>query len=58
VIGTAVISDCIEGHLLKEPGPFGDFSEGMWAWRMESPVKFDKPIPAKGSQGFWKWKKN
>lgn len=32
---------------------FGDYSGGRFAWQTINPVRFDKPIPAKGSQGFW-----
>ena len=35
----------------------GDFSPGRYAWRLSNVNKFDKPIPAKGSQGFWNWTK-
>ena len=34
---------------------FGDFSEGRYAWKLANPVLFEKPIPARGHQGFWKW---
>lgn len=34
---------------------FGDFTRGRYAWILENPVMFEKPIPAMGSQGFWNW---
>ena len=34
---------------------FGNFTVGRYAWRMEKPVLFDAPIPAKGKQGLWEW---
>ncbi|MDL2238160.1 ASCH domain-containing protein [Christensenellaceae bacterium OttesenSCG-928-K19] len=34
---------------------FGDWSKGRYAWQAISPVLFDEPIPAKGSQGIWRW---
>ena len=34
---------------------FGDYTPGRFAWILENPVMFDKPIPAKGQQGFWNW---
>ncbi len=32
---------------------FGDYSEDRFAWQTINPVRFDTPIPATGSQGFW-----
>lgn len=31
----------------------GDFRDGRFAWTCEEPVKFERPILAKGKQGFW-----
>lgn len=33
--------------------PWGDFSEGRFAWRLERPVVLAKPIPFRGSQTFF-----
>jgi hypothetical protein len=35
---------------------FGDWSPGRWGWILQNPVLFEKPIPAKGAQGFWNWR--
>jgi hypothetical protein len=34
---------------------YGDYTPDRYAWMLTNPVIFDKPIPAKGSQGFWNW---
>lgn len=53
---------CKEGGIeLSEDGSgsweeqlaFGDFSSGRFGWLFGDAIKFDKPIPAKGKQGFW-----
>jgi hypothetical protein len=33
----------------------GDYSIGRYAWALENPRAFIKPIPASGQQGFWNW---
>ncbi|MGH6969098.1 MAG: hypothetical protein ACREEN_08350 [Stellaceae bacterium] len=33
----------------------GEIDPDIFAWPMLDPVPFDKPIPAVGMQGFWKW---
>jgi activating signal cointegrator 1 len=35
--------------------PYGDYTKGRYGYPLENVVKFDKPIPAKGHQGFWDW---
>lgn len=69
VIGTVEIVDCLKvlsntGTLaVLEDGSvvdgneyaFGDYTPGRYAWKLKNPVLFDQPIPARGSQGFWKW---
>lgn len=34
---------------------FGDYHEGRWAWSLTDIERFDPAIPARGTQGFWKW---
>lgn len=34
---------------------FGGYTPGRYAWILDNPVMFDKPIPAIGRQGFWNW---
>lgn len=34
---------------------FGDYTQGRYIWRLANQVLFDKPVPARGRQGFWNW---
>lgn len=33
---------------------FGDYTPGRYAWRFDG-VNYVEEVPAKGSQGFWRW---
>lgn len=33
--------------------PYGDFSEGRFAWLLDNIEQLDKPLPATGRQGLW-----
>lgn len=60
VVGTVEIVDCVPVeeimHTLTERERLlGDFSPGRFAWVLQNPVMFDKPIPARGQQGWWHW---
>ena len=33
----------------------GDWSPGRFGWILQDPILFEKPIPARGNQGFWNW---
>jgi hypothetical protein len=33
--------------------PFGDYTTGRFAWKINSVVKLDSPVPAKGALGLW-----
>ena len=60
VIGTVEIVDCVPVeeimHTLTErERVLGDYSPGRFAWVLENPVMFDKPVPARGKQGWWNW---
>lgn len=37
--------------------PYGDFTPGRYGYPLANVVKFVKPIPARGKQGFWDWMK-
>ena len=69
VVATAVLSDCVksvdtwtDGYVL-ENGVYiyspeyevGDFTPGRYAWELTEVEGLQKPIPAKGKQGFWNW---
>lgn len=34
---------------------FGDYSDNRFGWLLANPVKFKKPIPAKGQLGIWNY---
>lgn len=60
VVGTVEIVDCVHVeeimHTLTERERLlGDFSPGRFAWVLRNPVMFEKPIPARGHQGWWNW---
>ena len=63
VIGTVEIVDCVPVeeimHTLTErERVLGDYSPGRFAWVLQNPVMFDKPVPARGKQGWWNWEGN
>jgi hypothetical protein len=44
--------------MIKELGDeylFGDFSEGRFAWQLDSVRELDSPITVAGKQGLWNW---
>ena len=56
-LGIVDLVDCIrtDDLTLGQIGtdkPFGDFSLGRYAWKLENVRPFDKPIQVKGKQGF------
>lgn len=67
IIGRVDLVDCItteswtvhhqvfESEWVQEEYSFGDYSHGRFAWKLKNPVKFDEPIPAKGSLGLWEF---
>jgi len=62
VVGTVEIYDCqpIEKlygsrHDTPKERAFGDWTPGRFGLLLREPVLFDKPVPARGAQGFWNW---
>lgn len=60
VIGTVEIVDCVPvealiGKLSERERVLGDYTPGRFAWVLKNPVMFDRPIPARGFQGWWNW---
>lgn len=60
VVGTVEIVNCVPVeeimHTLTERERLlGDFSPGRFAWVLRNPIMFEKPIPARGQQGWWNW---
>ena len=67
IIGKAILVDCKlidEGYrdfvetMCPAEFAFGDFTVGRYAWRLEQPVLFKKPIPVAGKQGLWNFGEN
>lgn len=60
VLGTVEIVDCVPvealiGKLSERERVLGDYTPGRFAWVLKNPVMFDRPIPARGFQGWWNW---
>ena len=60
VVGAVEIVDCvpveeIADTLTERERALGDFSPGRFAWVLRNPVMLEKPIPARGQQGWWNW---
>lgn len=65
VLGTVEIVDCIPLNRIAERGylylatekerRLGDWSPGRYGFVLRNPILFDKPIAAKGKQGWWDW---
>ena len=47
-----------ESESTQEEYRFGNYTHGRFAWELRNPVKFDKPIPAKGSLGLWEFEES
>lgn len=47
----------LRGRLSAQEVQFGDFSPGRYAWEIRIDQCFDEPVPARGQQGFWPWKR-
>jgi hypothetical protein len=39
----------------EEEEPFGDYTEGRYAWLLKDVVALPEPIPAKGALRLWEW---
>ena len=60
VVGVVRLVEIRPGVMVwDELGPveraLGNFGMHRWAWRLEDPVQFAAPIPARGGQGLWMW---
>lgn len=53
LLGTAVLAESIPTEALTDPGPFGNFAPGRFAWRMVDSILLPEPIPFTGKQGFF-----
>jgi hypothetical protein len=66
IVGQATITDVIRIEMLEmndelinrltmEEKAFGDYAEGRYAWILEDPIQFEKPIPARGTLSIWEY---
>lgn len=60
VVGTVNLVDVVRTEKVRdsisaEERAFGNFSDGRYAWLLETPALFDVPFPMKGAQGFFEW---
>ena len=56
IIGSVEIVDCIKSNKDLGNSPWGNFY--CYHWVLANPIKFDKPIPAKGKLSFWEFEIN
>lgn len=60
IIGMVTIDSCLlmTEDVIASVSPiekaFGLWQPGRWAWNCSNPITFNKPIPHKGHQLFWK----
>lgn len=62
IVGTVEIVDCVPveevvNDTTERERLLGDYSPGRFAWILKNPIMFEKPIPARGHQGWWEWVK-
>ena len=63
VVCVANIVDCIQmtpafiAQQTREERAVGGWAAGRFAWQLEVKEVFNPPIPAKGMQGMWDWKR-
>lgn len=60
VLGTATMGEPIPASRIPDLGvPAADsdrVDHHMWGWPMLDIERFDVPVPARGAQGFWRWR--
>ena len=42
-------------QLAMEERAFGDYTNGRYAWILEDPVQFHRPVPVRGTLGLWEY---
>jgi hypothetical protein len=57
ILAVATLSDCIRTQDLvcldDRERLLGNYEPGRWAWRLESVIVLDNPVPCRGMQGLW-----
>lgn len=46
---------CTQGRGSTPVDPWGDFRPSRWLWFLADVRPLDRPVAARGYQGFWKW---
>lgn len=60
IVATCRLAACwktehIVGGIGELERALGGYEAGRFGWVLEDIVRLEKPIPARGSQGFWEW---
>lgn len=53
VVGTAILDASIPTEQLQDPGPFGNFAPGRYAWRLTEAIALAEPVLFRGQQGIF-----
>lgn len=61
IVATCTLKACLKteriaGGIGELERALGGYDPGRFGWVLENVVRLPKPIPARGSQGFWEWK--
>ena len=46
-----------DGFRWVDTDPYGNFSDFRWLWFLEDVEPVTPPVPEKGRQGFWEWRR-
>lgn len=55
ILGTVSFGPPVACDRQFGPAPAFDPHPAAVAWAVRNPIQFERPIPAKGKQGFWNW---
>ena len=53
LLGTLIVDAALPSASLEDPGPFGNFAPGRYAWPGRDATLFSRPVPYRGQQGFF-----
>lgn len=60
ILGTGILGEPIRAdHIPGLDVPVADsdrVDHSMWGWPLSDIKRFDMPVPARGAQGFWRWR--
>lgn len=63
VLGIVEIMGCIPVESIRDGLPkleraFGNYADGRYALVLANPILLERPVQAKGQQGWWSWEEN